>query len=151
MNQSHKSYALKKFLWWTRWINLTNPTHLKTFCDGLDESISQFLRTQKLSVMDKMNQSQKSYALKNFLWWTRWINLTNRRHSKTFCDGLGESISKILCSQKRSVMDLILAACQIQNVTFSVFGPMQLTAKRKPWKLIIENKIEENKINRWIF
>ena len=28
-------------------------------------------------------------------------------------------------------MDLILAVCEIQDVTVSVFGPMQLTAKRK--------------------
>ena len=35
-------------------------------------------------------------------------------------------------------MDLILAVWEIQDVELSVFGPMQLTAKRNPWKLMIE-------------
>ena len=51
---------------------------------------------------------------------SRWINLKNPTHSKI------------------SVIDFILAVCEIKDVKLSGFGPMQLTAKRKPWKLMIE-------------
>ena len=43
----------------------------------------------------------------------------------------------ILLIEKLSLAELILAVCEIRDVTLTVFGSVQLTAKRKAWKLSI--------------